>query len=177
MRFPTDHVLAIACAGFVSQCSAQTGTVTFYSIQLSAGQQAKVALSPVGTVAFTGWLFDGDKKLVHAARGRFMTFQLPAGPHDFSTPYKSKGPGKKPCAPMDCLHLEVGSGSHYCVRLSAKDVNTIVIPLSFVNSRIEQVSCHDAFQEAGKYKRIDLKRVDSGAQALLDPSMEFPRDN
>jgi hypothetical protein len=170
-------LLAFALSGIVFPAAAQTGTVTFYSINLSAGQQVKVALTPVGTVAFTGWLFDGTERMAHATRGRFMKFQLSAGRHDFTVPYKSKGPGTKACRPLDCLHLNIESGGHYCVRLSARDVNTIVLPFGFLNSRIEQVSCQDAFQEAGKYKLIDLKRVESALKPALDTSPDFPREN
>jgi len=170
-------LLALAFFSFVFPSCAQNGTVTFYSINLSAKKQVKIALTPVGTVPFTGWLFDGDRKLAHATRGRFMSVQLPAGPHDFTVPYKSKGPGKKPCQPMDCLHLYVESGRHYCVRLSAKDMNPIIVPIVFVKSMIEQVSCQEASQEAGKYKRIDLKRVEPGLRSALDASPDFPREN
>jgi hypothetical protein len=170
-------LLALTFLGFVVRSGAQTGTVTFYSIDLSVKKQVKTALAPVGTVAFTGWLFDGDERLAHATRGRFMSFQLLAGPHDFTALYKAKGPGNKPCQSMDCLHLEVESGGHYCVRLSAKDKNMIVVPIVFLDSRIEQVSCQEASQEASKYKRIDLKRVEPPIRSALDASPDFPRQN
>ena len=47
----------LALTAVAIPCLAQTGTVTFYSIGLSAKQQVKVAVVPVGTVPFTGWLF------------------------------------------------------------------------------------------------------------------------
>jgi hypothetical protein len=74
---------------------------------------------------------------------------------------------------MDCLHLNVESGRYYCVRLSAKDVNPIVVPVMFLDSKIEQVSCPEASQEAGKYKRIDLKRVEPTFRSALDASSDF----
>lgn len=169
--------VALAFWGFVVPAGAQTGTVTFYSIDLSIKKQFKVALAPVGTVAFTGWLFDGDKRVGHARRGRFLKLQLPAGPHDFTVPYKSKGPGRGPCQPMNCLHLDVESGRHYCVRLSAKDVNPIVVPIMVLDSRIEQVPCQQASQEAGKYKRLDLKRVEPAFRSVLDAAPDFPGDD
>lgn len=177
MKMRPVCLLALAFLGLVFPSGAQTGTVTFYSIDLSAKKQVKTALAPVGTVAFTGWLFDGDKRLAHATRGRFMSFRLPAGPHDFTVPYKSKGPGRKPCQPMDCLHLDVEIGRHYCVRLSAKDVNPIVVPIMFLDSKIEQVSCQEASQEVGEYQRIDLKRVEPALRPALDASPDFPRKN
>jgi hypothetical protein len=90
-------------------------------------------------------------KNFHAVRGRFMTFQLSARP------------------------VEIESGSHCCVRLSARDVNAIVIPFMLLDSRIEQVSCQQAAQEAGEYKRIDLKRVNPAAQAEMSTSPDFPK--
>lgn len=169
--------LTLGFLGSVCPAAAQMGTITFYSIDVSAKKGVEIALTPVGTVAFTGWLFDGDKSLAHATRGRFMTFRIPAGPHNFTVPYKSKGPGKKPCRPVDCLHLDVESGTHYCVRLSARDVNPIVVPIMFLDSRIEQVSCKDAAREAGKYKQLDPKRVDPAVRSALDTSPDFPREN
>ena len=170
-------LLATAFLTFVSRSGAQTGTVVFYSIDLSATKQVQTALAPVGTVAFTGWLFEDYQRVAHATRGRFMKFQVPTGPHNFSVPYKSTGPGTKPCQPMDCLHLEVEEGKEYCVRLSARDVNPIVVPIMLLDSRIEQVSCREASQEAGKYKPLDLKRVDPIFRSALDPSSNFPLEN
>ena len=167
-------LLVVASLGFVFPSRAQTGTVTFYSINLSAKKQVETALAPVGTVAFTGWLFDDYKRVAHATRGRFMSFRLPAGPHNFTVPYKSRGPGNKPCQPRDCLHLEVESGQQYCVRLSAKDVNPIVVPIMFLDSRIEQVSCREASLEAGKYKPIAPGRVEPTFRSALDRSPGFP---
>lgn len=177
MKIHLGFLVGVAFLSFVSRSGAQTGTVTFYSIDLSAKKQVQTALAPVGTVAFTGWLFDDHSRVAHAARGRFMKFQLPAGPHNFSVPYKSSGPGNKPCQPMDCLHLEVESGKEYCVRLSAKDVNPIVVPIMVVDSRIEQVSCREASQEAGKYKPINLTRVEPTFRPALDSSSNFPLEN
>jgi hypothetical protein len=170
-------LLLVTFLGFVFPSNAQTGTVTFYSINLSAKKQVKTALAPVGTVAFTGWLFDDDKRVAHATRGRFMRLQFPAGPHDFTVPYKSKGPGQKPCQPMDCLHLEVETGKHYCVRLSAKDVNPIIVPIMFLDSKIERVSCQQASQDASKYQRIDLKRIEPAFRSALDGFPDFPVEN
>jgi hypothetical protein len=177
----TVYLLAIAVVAAPFPGTAQTGAVTFYSIAVSAKRQVKIALTPTGRVAFTGWLFDGDRRMAHATRGRFMTFHLPTGEHDFTVPYKSRGPGKNLKSPPqgrdDLLHLQVESGGHYCVRLSAKDVNPIVVPIMFVESKIERVSCQEAFQEAGTYKRIDLKRVDPAVLPEFDNSPDFPKDN
>jgi hypothetical protein len=175
-RLPLCPV-ALALLAATIPASAQPGFVTFYSISLSAKKQVKVALAPTGTVAFTGWLLDGDKKMAHATRGRFMTFQLPQGIHDFGAYYKVGDPRTRTCPAVDCLHLNVESGKHYCVRLSAKDRNAIVVPIMFLDSRIEQVSCQVAFEEAGKYKQTDLKRVEPAFASTLDSSPEFPKDN
>ncbi|HYL78517.1 MAG TPA: hypothetical protein VEU96_30270 [Bryobacteraceae bacterium] len=170
IRAQLSRVLAITC--FVLPCAAQTGTVTFYSYALTPKQQAKAAVVPVGTASFTGWLYDGNKKMAHASRGRFMTFQLAAGGHDFVTSHKSNRPGK------NSLHLDIESGGHYCVRLSARYVSpTPGLLIAFVESKIDQISCQQAVQEAGDYKRIDLKRVEPAVQAELDTSSTFPREN
>jgi hypothetical protein len=113
MKMSPVGLLALAILSFVFPSAAQTGSVTFYSIDLSAKKQVKTALAPVGTVPFTGWLFDGDKRLAHATRGR----------------------------------LDMETGTHYCVRLSAEDVNPVVGPIIFVDSGIDQVPCQEASQD------------------------------
>ena len=163
--------LTFAAITLAVPCFAQTGTVMFYSISLSTLKQVKVATTPIGTVPFTGWLFDGSQRLAHASAGRFMTFHLAAGQHSFTVPYSSCGPGKT------ALLLQIESGGHYCVRLSASDVNPIVVPIAYVDSKIEQVPCGQASQEAKKYKRIDVKRVDVTARNMLDASPTFPEAN
>lgn len=154
-------------------CLAQTGTgkVTFYSIGLSAKEQLKVSVVPVGTIPFTGWLFDGDQKMAHAQRGRFMTFVLSTGEHRFTVPYHSSGPGKEP------FPLTIRDGGHYCIRLSAKYKSALVVPVMWGNSQIEQVPCEQALNEAGSYKRIDIKRVDPSVRQKLEQSSSFPKEN
>jgi hypothetical protein len=160
----------LAIIYFTPPSAAQTGTVTFYSYALTPKQQVKAAVVPVGTSPFTGWLYDGDQRMAHASRGRFITFQFAAGGHDFATSYKSNRPGKH------SLHLEIESSGHYCVRLSAKYVSLMPGSLiAVVDSKIEQISCQEAVQEAGNYKRIDLKRVEPAVRAGLDTSPTFPR--
>jgi hypothetical protein len=89
--------------------------VTFYSYALTVKQQLQAVAKEIGvTGSFTGWLYDGDKRMAHAARGRFMTFQVTAGDHDFKISFSSRRPGSEP------LHLVIEAGKHYCVRLSAK---------------------------------------------------------
>ena len=76
------------------------------------------------------------------------------------------------------MHLAVESGGHYCVRLSAKyKSGSLLVPIAFIDSQIEQVSCQQALKEAGSYKEIDLKRVDSAVRAELDNSPSFPNEN
>jgi hypothetical protein len=81
---------ALAVLGYPVSCFAQTGTVTFYSYSPSLAQSIKTGLIPPGSrVSFTGWLFDGDKKIMHAAQGRFVTLRLTAGGHDLAAKYKA----------------------------------------------------------------------------------------
>jgi hypothetical protein len=46
-----------------------------------------------GTGSFPGWLYDGKKKMAHASRERFMTFQVPSGEHDFNVCHGAKKTG------------------------------------------------------------------------------------
>lgn len=162
----------VAAAFPVLSCVAQTGTVTFYSYAPSVKQQFKAIATRHSTGAFTGWLYDGEKRMARASRGRFMTFQLPSGGHEFSISYKSSRPSDTH------LHLEIESGGSYCIRLSAKfialDPGAVV---GVVKGKIDQIPCSQALQEAGDYKRIDLKRVDSAFLANLGVSLTFPQAN
>jgi hypothetical protein len=170
MNLPISLLLTLA--HIATPSIAQTGTVTFYSIGLSAKEAVKDTVVPVGTVPFTGWLFDGDQRLAHVQRGRFVSFHLAEGEHQFTVPYHSDRPGKT------VLNLKVESDGHYCVRLYAKYVSaSVVAPVAFVDSQIEQVSCQQALKEAGSYKPIDLKRVDPAAQTKLEGSPNFPTGN
>lgn len=127
---------------------------------------------PAGEMPFSGWLFDGPQRLAHVRPGHFMTFHFAPGSHSFSVPWKSKAPDKT------ALVLNVEEGGQYCVRLSAKYVSGgVLLPVGWANSRIEQVSCKQGFQEAGTSKPLDSKRVDSGALGELDPSPTFPHQD
>ena len=174
MGIRLSHCLTLWIFLFPLQSFAQTdkASVTFYSIRHSAKQQLKDAVVPVGTIPFTGWLFDGDQKLAHVQRGRFMTFHLAAGEHRFTVPYHSNRPGTTP------LLLKVESGQHYCFRLSAKYKSaSILLPAAVVDSQIEQVDCQQAQKEAGQYERIDLKRIDPAIRAELETSTSFSIEN
>jgi hypothetical protein len=166
------HLVFLAATFLALPSAAQTGTVTFYSYAPTVKQQLKAVATRVGTGTFTGWLYDGDKRMVHASRGRFMTFQLVSGGHEFSISYKSDLPSDT------SLHLDIEPRGHYCVRLSAKvvalDPGAVV---GIVRGEIEQIACSQAVQDAANYKRIDLKRVDSAFQAELDASLTFPQVN
>jgi hypothetical protein len=158
--------------GFTFPCAAQTGTVTFYSYATTVKQQVEAAVVPAGgTLSFGGWLYDGNRKMAHASRGRFLTFQASEGEHDFRISFNSKKPGKT------SLHLMIEGGKHYCVRLSAKNLTPLVVPIAVLDLKIEQVSCTQAIQEASAYKRIDLKRVEPAVRADLDASSSFPRED
>ncbi len=174
MNLRVLHLLTPALLALSMPCFAQMGkgTVTFYSIGLSATDQLKDAVIPVGTGPFTGWLFDGVQKMAHAQRGRFITFHLTAGEHVFTVPYHSDRPGET------ALRLAVEDGGRYCVRLSAKyKSGSILVPLYWLDSQIEQVSCPQALTEAGSHKRIDLKRIDPAVRADLDNSPSFTIEN
>lgn len=166
-------LLPLAFFAVAMPCPAQTGTVTFYSIALSAKQEIRDAVMPVGTAPYTGWLFDGDQRMAHAQRGRFMTFQLAAGEHQFTVPYHSNGLGKT------TLHLKIEDGDHYCIRLSAKYLSgSPFLPVvALLDSQIDLVTCQQALKEAGSYKPIEVKRVDPAVRKELESSLSFPNDN
>ena len=112
MNVPIPHLVTLALVAFAMPCVAQTGTVTFYPSDFSGKQLVRNLVVPVGTVPFNGWLFDGNQRLAHTQYRHFMSFHLAAGEHQFTVPFHSKGPDKKPI-----LHLNIEAGGHYCVRL------------------------------------------------------------
>jgi hypothetical protein len=148
----------------------KTGTVTFYSIQHGAGQQITDAVVPFGKAPFNGLLYDGGQRIAHLQGGRFLTFLIPTGEHQFSASYHSLDPGDP------ALHLEVEDGGNYCVRLSASyRSGSIVVPLAVVHSVIEHVPCGQALKEAGSYKPLELKRIDAAVRTKLVSSRTFPK--
>ena len=100
-----------------------------------------------------------------------MTFQVVAAEHDFKISFSSRK------APSSSVHLIVEPGKHYCVRLSAKNLTPLIVPIQMLYGKIEEIPCTQAIQEASAYKRVDLKRVDPGVRPELDTSSSFPREN
>ena len=52
-----------------------------------------------------------------------------------------------------------------------------LLPIGYVDSRIEQVSCQEAVKDAGGSKPIEVKRVDPAVRKKLDSSLDFLTDN
>jgi hypothetical protein len=153
-------------------CFAQTGTVTFYFAQPGFGQEVADGVLPVGKVPFTGFLYDGSQRMAHARGGRFVIFRLPAGEHQFSASYRSLDPGDP------AVHLDIKDSGSYCVRLSATyKSGSPIIPFGVTHSVIKQVPCDQALKEAGKYKPLELKRIDPAARVKLVSSRTFPKSN
>ena len=101
-----------------------------------------------------------------------MIFRLPVGEHQFSASYRSLDPGDP------ALHLNLADGGSYCVRLSATyKSGSPFIPLGVAHSVIEQVPCDQALKEAGKYKPLELKRIDPSANVKMVSSRTFPKFN
>lgn len=163
---------AVALFTFALPCCAQTGTVTFYFAQPGFGQEVADGVLPVGKVPFTGFLYDGSQRMAHAKGGRFVIFRFPAGEHQFSASYRKLDPSDP------AVHLDVADGGFYCVRLSATyKSGSPVIPIGVAHSVIEQISCDQASKEAGKYKPLELKRIDPAASVKLVSSRTFPKPN
>jgi hypothetical protein len=169
MHLRSLHLLTVALIALSLPCRAQTGTVSFYSIQPGAGQQIVDELIPFGKAPFAGLLYDDNQRMAHARGERFMTFRLLVGEHQLSASYHSLAPGDP------AVHLKVEDGGHYCVRLSANyRSGSIVIPLAVLHSVIEQVPCDQASKEAWRYKPLELKRIDANVRTKLVSSQTFP---
>ena len=150
-------------------CIAQTAKVTFYSHTMTRKEAAKVLTVPVGTEPFCGWIYDMDKKLANLWTAKFVTFSFDPGKHTFSS---SKQPDK---SPKSALELDLQKGETYCVRVTMKYENTVVLPLmAFSQARFTQIPCAQAKQEAQRLKPLAKKRVDKIALANWDSSQEFP---
>jgi len=146
-------------------CAAQTGTVTFYTPGNTLKSET-ASLLPKSEQPFTGWLFDGEQRLAHVQRGRFVTFRLAPGEHTFTVPWHPKKPG------IDKLVIELAASEQHCVRLYAKMTNFEVVPYARLNSQIEEVPCGQV--PAEHLKSIDLKRVDPAVRSELDTAASFP---
>jgi len=162
-------LVALIAALHAAPCFAQTGTVTFYTPGNSAKTVATGFL-PKSEQPFTGWLFDGSRRLVHVQPGRFISFRLNPGAHSFTVPWHSARPGK------EALVINVEAGGEYCVRLYAKMTNFEVVPFQWMKSQIEETPCQRAQREAARMKPIEIKRVDPAVRAELDPATSFPGD-
>ena len=98
-----------------------------------------------------------------------MTLRLTAGGHDFAATYKSKP--KKPD-----LHLDVEPGRHYCVRLSQIILSPTVL-IGFVYTKVEEIPCQDAVEEAGRSQPLDPRRIELTVRGDVETSVTFPRKN
>jgi hypothetical protein len=172
MQLRTLLLLTVALPALALPCRAQRGTVIFYFVQPGLGQEVADGLLPVGSVAFTGFLYDGSQKMAHAKGGRFAIFRLPVGEHQFSASYRKLSPGDP------AVHIELADGGSYCVRLSATlKSGSPLVPFGITHSVIEQVPCDQASKEAGKYKPLEMKLVDPDATGRLVSSETFPQFN
>lgn len=151
---------------FAAACTAQTGTVTFYTPGNTVKSET-ASLLPRSQQPFTGWIFDGQQRLAHVQRGRFMTFQLAPGAHTFTAPWHPKKPG------IDKAVIELVAGEQHCLRLYAKMTNFEVLPYARLNSQIEEIPCGQV-PEAGRLKPIDPRRVDPAVRGELDSATVFP---
>jgi hypothetical protein len=172
MHLRSLHLLAAAFITIALPCCAQTGSVTFYSILPSVGQQVADEVVPSGPVSFVGLLYDGNERMAHTRGGRFVTFLLPVGEHQLFASYHHLSPGDP------SVYLNVEDGGHYCVRLSAKyKSGSIVLPLAIFHGVIEQVPCDKASKEAHTYKPLELKRIDAAVRTELASSQTFPEQD
>ncbi len=162
-------LLAFGALFVATPCMAQTAKVTFYSPTMTRKEAAKILTVPVGTEPFTGWIYETDKKLANIWIGQFVTFNFDPGKHTFSS---SKQPAK---SPKSALELDLQKGETYCVRVTMKYENTVVVPLmAFSQARFTQIPCAQAKQEAERLKPLAKKRVDKAALENWDLSQKFP---
>lgn len=151
-------------------CCAQFGTVAFYFAQPGMGREIADGVLPAGTVSFTGFLYDGSQRMAQARGGRFVIFRLPVGEHQFSASYRSLAPGDP------VVHVDLVDGESYCVRLSATyKSGSPLFPIGVAHSVIQQVPCEQALKEAGKYKPLELKRIEPAASSEMVNSGTFPK--
>jgi hypothetical protein len=160
--------IALIAALFTTCCLAQTGTVTFYSANVSAKSEGQILLpkseQPFGGLQ-GGWIFDGSQRLARVRIGRFVTFHLSPGEHAF-TDLGPTGPSKK------ALTINVKDGGQYCVRLFAKMINAWVY--TRWDNKLEEVPCQQAEREAADLKPIEVKQVDPAVRPELDTRTTFP---
>jgi len=88
MHLRNLHLFAIALISISLPCCAQTGAVTFYSIQPRVARQIADQVILSGKAPFVGLLYDGNQLMAHTRGGRFATFLLPVGEHQLSASYR-----------------------------------------------------------------------------------------
>jgi hypothetical protein len=155
--------LALVSAFLVSPCFGQTGTVTFYLYGNTV--KSEMAGTPAYSVRpFTGWLFDGPQRLVHARDGRYVTFRFAAGPHSFTAPLESEKPGNV------AFLVNVEDGKHYCFHLYSKVTTNNALLSAQLDGKIEQVSCSDPAEGVGKLKPLETKQIDPAVVGAVDAS-------
>lgn len=159
MRWGLRVVLVLAF--LVAPCFAQTGTVTFYLYGNTVKREN--AGTPAFSVRpFTGWLFDGPQRLMHARDGRFVTFRFAAGPHSFTAPLEPEKPGK------EAFLVNVEDGKHYCFHLHSKVTTNDALLSAQLDGKIEPVSCSDSAEGVGKLKPLEAKQIDQAAAGAVD---------
>jgi len=151
--------------------AAPDATVTFYSTGslFHAALKAGATLGYPGKAPFTGFVFDGDRRLGLMQPGRFMTLHLPPGPHTFApaTMRSTKRHSEKTQLPVT---LE--PGKQYFVRLNQtiRGFYVVQIPIQ----HFEQVDCETAREEASGTEPIKAKRVEKDVRGSLENVAYFP---
>jgi hypothetical protein len=151
-----------------SVCIAQDAKVIFYTPTLPAKDAVRVGIVPVGAAPFPGWLWDASNRLAHFQIGRFVVFRFSPGKHVFS------GSGSSKVASSNVLPLDLVAGGIYCVRLTAKYVNWVVLPVSSFNGEIAQVPCDKAVKDARNDKPLNQERIEKTALSKLNQLQELP---
>jgi hypothetical protein len=157
-----------AVAQKMSQPDQQLATVTFYA----QGSQLTSGLPGSKHGIFTGRIFDGKEALVtfHEGfighNGRFITLQLPAGPHDFAA---TNGTHAKP---EEHLALTVLPGQQYFLRAQNESSGFVIVESE--KARLDQRTCALAHGDAPQAKPLQPKHPPAALPAQRISIEEMP---
>jgi hypothetical protein len=161
--------LFLSLPALTRTCSAQTATVTFYSFRVTAKDALKDSFATKGTMPFAGWIYDGNLPIADMVQDRFLSIEVPSGPHVFSGGYNPKNATRNPE-----LQINIQEGHSYCIRLNQRFTSSPFLPVMHTHAQIADVSCQQALKEVRNTKPLEVKRVQTRYRGMLLHWSSFP---
>ena len=52
-----------------------------------------------------------------------------------------------------------------------------MVPVAYIDTKVEEIPCQQAIEEAGRSQPLDLKRIEPAVRGDVEISATFPREN